>query len=304
MYRKIAAAAAILTAGLTIGAPAFAALEGPGANDPGAGVPPSTTTTAKPVERPKPTTSTTAKPAETPKPPRSEEPKPTTTTTAAPTGSAPSAPGTEEHRDVEQHRLQCVAATSGDTAGARCEWSPSHAPTFARYLLWRQDPGKTERRVVFQSSDRAVTTYGDKPLSPGTYHYGLLVLDGANKGVGIGGPVEVTIPVPPAAEPKPVVMSLECKPVPSPTRVVCRWSMSSSERFAGYRLFREAPGTPAQVRFTTADRNVTTATDDGVQPGATYKYRVVTVDGDGRVIGSGGPVTVTIPAGTGDAPIR
>jgi hypothetical protein len=85
--------------------------------------------------------------------------------------------------------------------------------------------------------------------------------------------------------------------------VVCRWPASTSERFAGYRLYREVPGTPAQVRFTTTDRNVTTATDTDVQPGATYKFRIVTMGTDGNPIAYGGPITVTIPpSGTGDAP--
>jgi hypothetical protein len=85
--------------------------------------------------------------------------------------------------------------------------------------------------------------------------------------------------------------------------VTCTWGKSTSERFGSYRLYREVPGTPAQPRFSTTDRNVTSATDNDVSPGMTYTYRVVTLDGNGQPLAYGGPVTVKIPTGgTGDAP--
>jgi hypothetical protein len=314
MYRKIAAAAAILTAGLTVAGPAFGLLGSPGANDrphitgdgPSGGPTGGTGDGA---------TTTTAKPGETPKPP-TNEPHPTTTTTAThtdepkPTTTTPSG---EEHRDIEQLRLACTGGRSADIGATKCEWSPSHSPAFARYVLWRQDPGATQRRVVFQTTDVTMTQFYDKPLAPGTYTYGVLALDGANKGVGAGGPATATVPAPPAppatttpttAAPKPGTTSLACH-VESMT-VICTWPASTSERFGSYRLYREVPGTPAQLRRTITDRNTTTATDGDVTPGATYKYRVVVLDTNGQPLSYGGPVTVTIPngGGTGDAPIQ
>jgi hypothetical protein len=315
MHRKIATAAAILIGTLVVGAPAFALLAGPGdrphldATPPG-GV--TTTTSAPHVEPPHatlPAAGTSDPPPEvgaTTPPPAGPASHPNVEPTSPPIRPAA---GTEEHRDVPRLRLACAGGAFEGVAGARCEWSQSDSPAFARYVLWRQDPGRTDRRVVFQSTDRAMTAYLDKPLTPGGYHYGLLALSADNRTVGIAEPVEVTVPTPPAppttTAPRPLVMSLECHPVATPTagpKVECHWSQIASERFAGYRLYREVPGTPAVVRFTTSDRNVTAAADDGLQPGTTYKYRIVAVDGDGRVIGSGGPVSVTIPAGSGDVP--
>lgn len=307
MIRKIATAVVILVAGLAVGAPAFAVLGGaperpkltstePGSGSGGGqgGAGSATTTTAKPSESHPPARSSEH-------PPTSEVAKPVTTTTAkpaeapkAPTSSAPN----EEHRDLESLRLACTGGRGGDVGGVRCEWSPSHAPTFARYVLWRQDPGASQKRVVFQTTDIDLLQFGDKPLGPGTYTYGLLALDGANKGVGTGGPVNATVPAPASSAsptttaPKPAT-ALECHP--EAMTVVCTWPMSASERFGAYRLYREVPGTPTQLRRTITDRNTTTATDGDVQPGATYKYRIVVVDGSGQTLAASGPVTVTIP---------
>jgi hypothetical protein len=231
-----------------------------------------------------PTTTTTAKRSEPPKPPTS------------PSGEVP--------RDTEQLALTCTGGRVEGVGAVTCQWSPSHAPTFARYVLWRQDPGQTQKRVIFQSTDRNVVTFTDKPLDAGNHYYGLLALDGSSKGVGNGGPVSATVPPPPTTTttaPKAGTTSLAC--TVQTQGVVCTWPASTSERFAGYRLYREVPGTPAQVRFTTTDRGVTTATDGDVTPGATYKYRIVVMGTDGNPLAYGGPVTITIPpGGAGDAP--
>jgi hypothetical protein len=258
MYRKIATAAAVLAGALAVGAPAFALLAGPGdrphlesAPEDHGGPPPTTAgphvepSHGNPVgaSDPPPEVGTSDPPPEaggTPSSGPEEHPggeptHPPTTTTG---------PGGEEHRDVPRLRLACTGGTAEGVSGARCEWSQSGSPAFARYVLWRQDPGHTERRVVFQSTDRTVTAFGDKPLAPGVYHYGLLALTADNRTVGIAEPVEATVPAPPAPPAsEPTTMSLECHPVATPAgpKVECRWSMVTSDRFAGYRLFREVP---------------------------------------------------------------
>lgn len=304
MYRKIAATAAILTAGLMIGAPAFAALTGAGAND-RPSVESDTTTTAKPSEP-----GVTARPQESKPTTTIERPEPKAP--AARTAARPKLAAEERRKDVEQLRLACAGGRVDDVGAVRCHWSASASPHFTHYVLYRQGPDRTPRSVVFRTTNRNVTSFADKPLRAGLYRYRLFAMSGrhedaatAGRPVGTSPVVEVTVPRPtPDAEP--VAMRLECKPAAAPARpsVVCRWSMSTAERFAGYRVSRETRGTPSEVWFRTADRNVTSATDGDVRPGVTYAYRVVTMDGDGRVIGSGGPVTVTIPAGTGDALIK
>jgi hypothetical protein len=320
MYRKIAAAAATLTAVITIGGPAFAALNGPGVHEgPPSGTAPTgagPTTTVRLGDGPKPPT------GDAPKPATSEPPRPTTTTTVKtaeppkpPTGDGPKPPTTTEpKRDLEQLRLACTGARVEGVGAVRCEWSPSASPAFTHYMLFSQGPGRAKLVLIFRTTDRGTTSFVDKPLAPGTYKYKLFAMTGGPEGsatpsqpVGTSPIVEANVPAPPPepkpVEPKPATFALDCRPVAGP-KVTCTWPASTSERFAGYRLFREAPGSSAVVRFTTSDRNVTTANDDGVQPGSTYKYRVVVVDGTGKVIAYGGPVTVTIPpAGTGDAPV-
>jgi hypothetical protein len=118
----------------------------------------------------------------------------------------------------------------------------------------------------------------------------------------------VSVKVGPRPDERPAAMKLECKPLvigDQPPKVGCRWSPSESEQFAGYRLVRGEEGGTRHVVFETRDRSLTHAVDERVEVGHTYKYAVLAVDGEGRVIGAGGPITVTVaPATTGDAKVR
>lgn len=76
--------------------------------------------------------------------------------------------------------------------------------------------------------------------------------------------------------------------------IACKWSMSQSRRFAGYRLIR-SDGYTRTVVFRTRDRERTNYLDRAVRPGQTYVYRIDALDADGRVIGTGGPVKATAP---------
>ena len=284
MYRKIAATAAMLTAGLMIAAPAFAALTGPG--DRPSVEPASTTTTAKPEPRI----------AVTP-----QEPKATTTVAPEPVRSevkpvdGPKPTAAEHPRDGL--RLACATAAPPERV-VGCKWSQSQSAAFAAYELWSAGPERP-RQVILRTEDRSMAAFRDHPALAGLYHYKVIAVNGG------GQPVEESAVVSVKVGPdRPAPMRLECKALAGPRpAVACRWSVSESEQFAGYRLVR-GNESGRHVVFETRDRDATRALDERVEVGHTYKYAVVTVDGDGRVIGSGGPVTVTIPADTGDARIK
>jgi hypothetical protein len=286
MYRKLAATAAILTAGLMIGAPALAALTGPGAHD-RPSVEPDTTTTAKP-EAARLTT------------PGEPKPKPTTTIETPEPVRPAVKPADGPHpaeRPGDGLRLACATAAPPERV-VGCKWSQSQSAAFAAYELWSAGPERP-RQVVFRTEDRSMTAFRDHPGLAGLYHYKVIAVNGGGQAVEESAVVSVKV-----GPDRPAPMRLECKPLASPTpSVACRWSVSESEQFAGYRLVR-GDERGRHVVFETRDRNVTRALDERVEVGHTYKYAIVTVDTEGRVIAEGGPVTVTIPAGTGDALVK
>ncbi len=101
---------------------------------------------------------------------------------------------------------------------------------------------------------------------------------------------------------RPEHLRLACQPASDGEQrgIGCRWSPSTSRRFAGYRLVR---GTPdgREVVFRTADRAHTRFLDTNVRPGVRYRYAVVAVDAAGHIVGRSSVVTTGIPpASQGD----
>lgn len=86
-------------------------------------------------------------------------------------------------RRHEELRMACA----GREGGITCEWSASHHPDFAGYVLWRG--GDETRTTVFRTGERSDTRFLDTEVEPGvTYIYAVHVLDEHGEVIGSGGP--------------------------------------------------------------------------------------------------------------------
>jgi len=79
--------------------------------------------------------------------------------------------------------------------------------------------------------------------------------------------------------------------------IACRWAAADGAR--RYVLYRSVDGGPRQAIYRTDADGRMGHFDGPLRPGHRYRYAVVAFDGNGRVIGLGGPVTIGIPAPTG-----
>src|SRR5687767_11164480 len=164
-------------------------------------------------------------------------------------------------RKGQELRLQCRGGMPSGTAAVGCRWSKSSARDFVRYDLVRETGGK--RAVVFSTRDRNRTDAVDKRVATGTtYAYVILAVNERGKVTARSKPARVaccegstTSTTKPDRKPEP---RPEPKPEPRPdssmrpactgraaegrSGIACRWSPSESERFAGYKLYRETHG--------------------------------------------------------------
>jgi len=77
--------------------------------------------------------------------------------------------------------------------------------------------------------------------------------------------------------------------------VLCRWSASSRDNLRGYQLYRIVNGSPRELVATVLPGERLHAFDTNVNQGDRLIYGVVARNGQGRVIGLGGPVRLGIP---------
>lgn len=181
-------------------------------------------------------------------------------------------------RPDDQMRLACEPVRPDAIA---CKWSASQRRALDHYELWRGDG--EGRHMVFASRD--ATSFVDENLRPGGYVYVVHALDAAGQIVGRGGPVKVQLP---AGDRPAEQLRLACERVRD-NAVACKWSASEHPDFAGYRLWR-GDESGKHVVFETRDRAATQHLDADAPQGAAYLVQAL--DGNGKVIASGGPVRV------------
>ncbi|HET7487050.1 MAG TPA: hypothetical protein VFJ85_03920 [Acidimicrobiales bacterium] len=210
-------------------------------------------------------------------------PAPTTTTTVAtPAEPAP-----------QVLKMACAAGHPDGLPAVRCEWSA--AAGAARYLLVRKAGDGTEPQPIWSGRD---LNHVDRAVVDGTgYGYAVKALDAAGRVVGGGGPVSVRccgdVPPPPTTAPKPAplpTISMGCtagRPDGVPA-VRCEWAAAAGA--ARYTLYRKSgDGTEPQPIWSGTDLN---HVDKAVVDGAGYGYAVKAVNGDGALVGVGGPLSV------------
>lgn len=133
----------------------------------------------------------------------------------------------------------------------------------------------------------AETVFTDGGLEPSTtYTYRVTAVDTAGNESEPSDPAEATTPAEPDTTPPTIPENLRTTAVES-TRVDLAWSVSSDPESGvdHYRVFRDGSGIG-----TTVD---TTFSDAGLEPGATYDFRVSAVNGDGEESGLSEAVSVT-----------
>lgn len=103
----------------------------------------------------------------------------------------------------------------------------------------------------------------------------------------------------PAAEPERIVdtLRLDCQvdSVDGERGVLCRWSASERDGVRGYQLYRIVNGSPRELVATVAAGERLHAFDADIGQGDRLIYGVVARNGNGRMIGLGGPVRLGIP---------
>ena len=79
--------------------------------------------------------------------------------------------------------------------------------------------------------------------------------------------------------------------------IACRWAPVDGAR--SYVLFRSVDGGARQAIYRTGAAGRLGHFDGPLRPGHRYRYAVVAYDGNGRVLGVGGPVAIGIPSPAG-----
>jgi hypothetical protein len=231
------------------------------------------------------------------------EPASVTTTTAAPSDTSDATePTTRATEDTvvdratptpprfEDLRLRCEGIARDPGPGVACRWSASHHPRFAGYRLVRGDG--EQRTVVFRTRDVEVVRHLDTTVELGQrYRYVIQVLDAHGNVIGDGGPAVAGVPKPPRQE-----MRFACERASDGEHrgIACRWGEADGP-VRGYVLYRSIDHGPREAIYRTGPDGRLGHVDAPLRPGHRYTYAVVALDGDGEVIGQGGPITIGIP---------
>jgi hypothetical protein len=99
-------------------------------------------------------------------------------------------------------RLDCVlvgvpaSTVDARRPGVACRWSESTHPKAAVHVLWRTVDGGP-REPIYRAPAGGQLRYHDAEVKPGqAIRYAVVVLDASGQQVGLGGPVEVRVPLP------------------------------------------------------------------------------------------------------------
>lgn len=120
----------------------------------------------------------------------------------------------------------------------------------------------------------------------------------ATAGVADAGPIRDRQPVRVAEQPNPVEeLRLACgvEIIDDERGVLCRWSASTHDHVRGYKLFRIVDGSARELVATVGAEERLHGFDVNIEAGNHLIYGVVAVNGNGRVVGIGGPVRLSIP---------
>ncbi len=214
-----------------------------------------------------------------------------TTTSATATAASPNAPDA------------LVASPSGATQVALSWTAEAGADPAMSYEVYRSTtPGFTPGASTFVAGVSAATSYQDGGLPPGTYYYVVVATDASGRVSSPSNEADATLAdtTPPTAP-----SNLSATPITA-TQIALTWTAATDNvGVTGYDVYRN------NVLVATLG-NVTSYTDGGLNPSATYAYYVKAFDAGGNIgeasgpastetLNAGVPVDVTLPAISGIA---
>ncbi|HEV8296728.1 MAG TPA: hypothetical protein VGQ20_05525, partial [Acidimicrobiales bacterium] len=243
------------------------------------------------------TVATTDEVATTETPTSTEAPRPDVTEvpgTAAPPTTEVETPATTEaprptepeRPAVDAFRLECKLRTTG--FAIVCDWAEPEFDGVRGYRVWRSvnDAGRVP---IGETARRA---WVDERIEPGHgYRYVIEAL--GQGGETLGWSVVAGVRVPERTD----ALRLACvaKLIDGRQTVVCEWSESTRPDVRAYRLVRRLGDRPRETVAEIPADGRRRVVDTAVEPGQRWTYGVLALDGDGKVIGEGGPVAVSIP---------
>jgi len=173
--------------------------------------------------------------------------------------------------------------SSPDKLEISLTWESSQASDFSRYDLRRSDSGPVSEQSALVGSFESAsdTTYTDVDLADSTtYYYRVYTYDEDGLFAASEQVQAITRNVEP---PAPVTLN---QPAQVDTfSMTLTWSQADEKDFERYELYRsDSPGVDSSAHLvaTARERDITFATDTGLESGTRYYYRVYTWDEGGK----------------------
>jgi hypothetical protein len=172
-----------------------------------------------------------------------------------------------------------------------CRWSELAGADVAVYRLWRVVDTKP-REVIARVAPGEPLRHADRDIARGhTYTYRVVAVGEDGTRLGVSRRVSITIGRP-AEE-----LRFNCAFIvdEGTSGVRCRWGESSRPAAVRYVLYRSVDGAARERIYRVGLNGRRAFLDTDVAGGQVIRYAVVALAADGRVVGIGGPDTVTVP---------
>ena len=193
---------------------------------------------------------------------------------------------------VETLRLRCAPDFINGQRGVLCEWSEATNPTTRAYQLYRITNGSARELLVTRSADGRRAYFDTDVNAPSSLVYGVISVNRNGRLLGQSAPQSVQF----GSDIEDLRLACAPDSLNGSRGVLCRWSKASHPDVRGYVLYRSVAGGDRQAIARVGLDGRTAFFDTRVRPGAVYVYGVTAVNGNGSVIGTGGPVRVLWPA--------
>lgn len=191
--------------------------------------------------------------------------------------------------------LQNPLGTGAPREAIVCTWSAPALADVTTYRLWRvvDAPNPASRTMVAAIAAAEPLRYADTAIRAGhrySYHVVGIGSDGKRVALSAGVTVRFVRPV------EQIAMSCEMATAGALSGVSCHWAASTRPAATRYVLVRSVDGAARERIYRTWIDGKRTFLDTNVTAGQSIKYAVLALAADGRVVGRGGAVVITIPA--------
>jgi fibronectin type 3 domain-containing protein len=166
-------------------------------------------------------------------------------------------------------------------------WISSSIPDFKRYRIYRSESSTVDEgsELVTTITDQNAESYTDEELDPNTrYYYRLFIYD--NSGLSAGSNT-VNRTTSANVDPMPVSLAMEVR---DSVTFRLTWTQNDDTDFESYRIYRSTSSgvsnSPENLLVIENSQGATTFTDDAVEFGNTYYYKVYVFDRFGASAGS------------------